>query len=342
MLRPLLPLFVALLAACAPDPGAGAPAGDPDAQAPELHPGPATEEPAVLPDDCSTPSHCTAPYLRFLQLAAEHRRPIDPDALRAQLDAITDDNHETVQARPDAAALRAALMDALRLDFLLRDRALPVVTRGEPRIGPDWTETDLVLRDRWVGELRALLLTPHAAAKGAVLALPGHGELPSQHRDLRGGAELVRAGHVVLIPELRVNDGHGVSAAVSRRFLLAGHSFIGLRTYEAIVAFDALAALPEAAGRAAFVQGHSGGSVVGQLLVRVHDGPRGLVADLTSTYGVPGGQAGSVSDETSPALYRWHPWIEEPGTSPVPILMQEYEYPAGFGPTLSFLAKHRP
>ncbi|MCP4869215.1 MAG: hypothetical protein GY898_10910 [Proteobacteria bacterium] len=309
--------------------GCGTPAPEPVAPPPD----PTDETPASNASGCPSDDVCVAPYEAFIGKAAAFARPVTDAALTEQLAAITAANTNTVQERPTPEALRAGLIDAANLGPLLADLAprSPVMTVGEGGA--------VIIEDPWIGLLEGLLLLPPGGDPvGGVVAHPGHGETAEQHIAQRGGRELADAGLAVLVVRPRAHAGDEVSAALARTLLLAGHSLVGLRTYEVLVAARALGAHPRVDPARIGLHGHSGGSVVGHLAVRVDDSFVAFVGDLMSTYGVPGAESGAISDETSPLLYPWHPWLEEPTTTAAAIHAEEYGFPAGVGAGVQFLA----
>jgi len=318
--------LVALLLGC------GGPASAPP-------PTPAAE-PARNASGCRSDDLCVEPYRAFVTKATAFGRPLDAAALDAQLAAITADNTNTVQERPSSDALREGLIEATNLAPLiadLRPRA-PALILGPPVERDGLLEQTARIDDPWVGSIEAVLyLPPGRGPVPGVLAHPGHGEGPAEHFARRGGKELVASGIGLLIVRPRAHAGDETSAALARELLLAGHPLVGLRTYEVLVAAKALAAHPRIERDRIGFHGHSGGSVVGHIAVRVDNGFAAFAGDLTSTYGVPGAEPGAISDETAPALYPWHPWLEEPSTSTTPILQEEYGFPDGVQRPVEFL-----
>lgn len=294
---------------------------------------PRLEEVPPNASGCRSDDVCVEPYRRFITRAAGFGRPVAPDELDRDLAAITAQNTNTVQQRPTAEVLRAGLIEATNLGPLLADLAdrAPTLVPGEGHA--------VVMEDPWIGPLEGLLLMPAGTAPTAgVVAHPGHGETAEEHIARRGGRELVEAGLAVLVLRPRAHAGDEVSAVLARELLLAGHTMMGIRTYEVLLGARALAAHPRVDPARIGLHGHSGGSVVGHLAVRVDDGFVAFVGDLTSTYGVPGAEPGAISDETSPRLYRWHPWLEDPSTTTTAIHAEEYGFPDGVQSGVAFLA----
>jgi len=92
-------------------------------------------------------------------------------------------------------------------------------------------------------------------------------------------------------------------------------------------------------GKRLGLQGHSGGSVVSNLVVRIDEGFAAYVSDLFSTYGIVlPREEGLLGDETSPEVYYWHASIEDLTTSRVPMIQESYGYEEGPAAMFSFFA----
>lgn len=152
-----------------------------------------------------------------------------------------------------------------------------------PRFSPDgvpYTEQEVILRDRFAGDVPGLLLLPVGPGPfPAVVALPGHAETAGQHVDNRYGARFPEAGLALLAVSFRAyqqtGDGGPIrpESAASRRFLCEGFSLLGMRAYEATLAARALGAHPLTEGQPLGAIGHSGGSNTSYALVWRKDVP---------------------------------------------------------------------
>lgn len=177
--------------------------------------------------------------------------------------------------------LGAALWEGVNMGWLLDslpDRDLDVFVLSERQVesseGVPYRELDLVLRDRFAGDVPALLLVPSGEGPfPGVLALPGHAEDAPYHVDNRFGARFPERGMALLAVSFRayqqgdsVQGPHPESQA-AHRFLCQGMSLMAMRAYEAALGLRALRSLdgmdPERIG----VIGHSGGSTTAHFLL---------------------------------------------------------------------------
>lgn len=277
---------------------------------------------AVWP--CEVRSDCWDQYLDFLTLASDHATPISGGTLGRQLAEIELDQaprHES----PPSGDLSADLIAALNMGFLLdgldeRPLTVTVIERDE---FPAYTRQRLLLHDPYVGTFDALLLTPPSEDPvPAVIALHGHGDCHETYIEQYRGWTYPHAGYAFLAIGLRAAEGGGpgtVEDMVATRALLDGYSLVGLHAYEAILGLRYLRHLPAVDGDRVGLIGHSGGSAIGNLAVRMHDGFAAYVSDMAATYYHPG------NDETTPSLYPFHKLVEDFSTCPTPVLVVDYD-----------------
>ena len=239
-------------------------------------------------------------------------------------------------------ALRQAIVQGAGLTALLegldeRPLELAEVARRDAAFG---TETDYRVRDPLIGRFNLLLLRPRGEGPfPGVLALPGHGDQPTFHRDRYLGAALAEAGYATLILGFRNHRGDAVESQTTRRLLERDVPLVGLRVYEALLARKVLRWMPDVMPHRIAVQGHSGGAEVAVLLARIEPSVRALAIDHQSAFLglMPDGR---WLDDTCPALHRVHPSINDLSTLEVPAYQDEYEYPAGAAPLVRFLRRH--
>jgi hypothetical protein len=81
--------------------------------------------------------------------------------------------------------------------------------------------------------------------------------------------------------------------------------------------------------------GHSGGSVVSNLTVRLRPDLVAYVLDLTSEY--INWYLGEFIDETAPSIWDYFPQINDFTTSSVPVHREPYGYEGDVTPTVDFL-----
>ncbi len=304
------------------------------------------------------PSACNQDYLEFPG-RAERWAVADEDCgdLHKQLAELWKDGWD--QPRPpipelSPSALAEDLKDTLNIRGLLEGdsvepsldaRPLEVMTISERDAG-GYREFEMVFKDPYVGSFHGLLLMP--PGKGpfpAVLALPGHGETAAQHRDDRFGWLLAEEGYAVLILTTRAYDTGSAEHEATLAMLCGGFSTMTVRVYEALLALKFLRSRAEVCNGRIGLIGHSGGSVAGNLLVRVSPQLRAYVSDLTAIHfnvGDPleGDEYGQIADETHPGLARLSANLNALETVGTPVLSVPYGYSEGPVAMFEFLARH--
>ncbi len=358
MIRSLLMLV--LLAGCAlPDPGRDfdepepdptpTPAADDDdsvADAPswwgvwEQDPGEVLLEEALGENPgCVQPlSDCADDYFAFIELAAEHARPISGELLEELIDTLVGAGFPLDGQDLDGGELAAVLGDELNLGFLLDGlNAQPLVARTVRWTEhPDWMEEELVFIDPLVGRFHALLLHPRIVDSGPVIAVHGHATEPVDMIDLYGGAELARAGTPVLALSLRVNYADELEDEVQRSLLLAGFSLAQLRIYEVMLAARYLRARGDFSAERLGLLAHSGGASTMSLAVRVASGFAAYVYDNVSDYDdIRPGRL--LLDTALPDVNPYRGVINDFSTLPLPSLAREYGFPEDPADTVDFL-----
>jgi len=303
-------------------------------------------------------SSCNSDYLQFSSRASDFAVPVENcSTLHEQLANMWEEGWD--QPRPpipglSAAQLREDLIETLNMGALLEGnqqhssldaRPLEVVTIGE-RDGGGYRELELVLRDPYVGSFRALFLLPKGDGPfPAVLVLPGHGESAAEHRDNRFGWLLPEEGLAALILDTRAYDTGPAEHEASLSLLCGGFSMMTVRVYEALLALKFLRGRTEICNGRLGLLGHSGGSVTGNLLIRLWPGIKGYVSDLTAIHfnvGDPleGDAFGQIADETHPGLARLSANLNALETAGTPVLSVPYGYSDGPVAMFEFFEEH--
>ncbi|MEE2830576.1 MAG: hypothetical protein VX498_15415 [Myxococcota bacterium] len=311
-----------------------------------VHIDPLPEAAAQLPWQRGQAMKYGADYEAFVTRAREHTRPKSQEALEAMLDKLAGPQPVTRGEKPPpptAPELQAKLIEGLGMGFLLdglEQRPLSI----QPGPGPGWAEgrqLNIVMNDPYVGTMELLLVLPDGRGPWpAVVAHPGHFEDAHYHRQFRFGADFAAAGIALAILTPRANDSHPLEDKTSQLFLRNGFTFMGVRVYELLLVRKYLRCRTDIQADRLGLVGHSGGAVVGNLAVRVERSWKAYVGDLTGDYLNWDVHNRTALDETAPAVYPLHPYVNKFTTSEVPTLMLPYE----FGPTgevmIDFFKKH--
>ena len=259
--------------------------------------------------------------------------------------------------------LARGLTDAMNLGFLLDgldERALAVwrLVDEARQLQGGVGYRRVQFEDPWVGLFDAVVLLPPelhgAGAAGeeparapAVIVHPGHRETADDHVFDRGSGEasgdvqtrryareLALAGHVVLVINPRAYDGvPGAESVVARTLLARGQTLMSLRVYEVLLAARYLRWLRIVDDDRVAVMGHSGGSAVANLAVRLDDRFAGLVTDHSPDYmntGLPDESTDFVpSDDFAPLLWPFSGAVGHFETLAIPVAACPYGYPDG-------------
>jgi hypothetical protein len=278
------------------------------------------------PEACETWTRCADPYLLFPHLALEHGSLMTEAEVEAELRAATAAPQDDAPIDDDDLALliRAATGTSFLFDEV-DDVPLWAAITEERDVGVVREEV-VVLDDPWVGSFQARLLLPHGAGPfPAVLALPGHCDSSESYARQSGGDAWVRDGFALLILDHRSDEADELEDWVARHLLVHGFSLMGLRLYEAMVATRYLRARPEVDAEHVGLVGHSGGSAVGNLLIRLDDRYGAYVSDMVSHY-----DSRSQDDlwlcDTNPALARIDGAVSQLQRARVPTMNVPYAY----------------
>jgi hypothetical protein len=284
-------------------------------------------------------------YMRFIDIAADHARPVTRETMEALLDGMKagDRTDEVNWDLPRPEDLNPRVRTGLNLDFMLDglDARRLVVRPGPGASAWDGRQIQWALQDPYVGTMEVLLLLPPGEGPWpAVVVHPGHMEHAAFHRDTRFGADFPAANMALAILTPRANDSFPVEDRVSRNLVQNGFSFIALRVYELLLVKKALRCRADIDGSRIGLLGHSGGAVVGNLAVRVDTSWNAYVGDLTGDYLDWDSNSRTAIDELAPHVFPLWELINDFKTAEVPVLMLPY----GFGETsdamLAFYREH--
>jgi len=295
---------------------------------------------------CSRPSNCTADYYRFIELAADHARPISGWRLFWQMNRIRLRMTRLEGRALPESELRDRIIDGLNIGFLLDGfdpRPLTVATTARRTAVSGYEERSLLFDDPLVGQFKALLLLPQGQGfvppVPAVIAIHGHSDDAVVYRDQYHGADYPGRDYAILILTMRAMSVDRAEHAVSKKLLRHGFTLAGLHVYETLLGLKYLRHLagidPERIG----LIGHSGGSSIGDLTIRIE--PRFAV--FVTDHAVNWYRSAFFElyhCETVPALYPIHKAINNFSTARVPTARVPYGYARGMAEVFAALDKH--
>ena len=146
----------------------------------------------------------------------------------------------------------------------------------------------LRIEDQLVGTFQALFLLPGKIAKPfpAILGLHGHGGSPDSFSELLMGHSLAKIGFAVLLPQLRAMENR-YEREIGRNLFLHGFHLMGLRIYEAALCLEILKSNPAIDTKRIGLLGHSGGSAIAHLLLKLRNEFKACVTDYDSSLHFP-------------------------------------------------------
>jgi len=274
-----------------------------------------------------------SPYLAALRQLPDAPRPITSEELRQ---AIRDKTRHDVSSntRYPSRELGTEILWSLNLRKLFEGApgsALSVRVTAKQDQGSYWRE-ELRLSDPVVGEFSMLLLVPKAAQPvPVVVGLHGHGNTSSGVDFARAFRmdDLVDRGIAVAAPTFRAMCADETENEVTRAYLARGYCFIGMRVYETRLCLAYLRSRPDLAPEQIGLIGHSGGSAIGNLVIRLERGIRAYVPDMTSEYNATRGNL--FLDEMCPELSPYASAIADFDTARMTVLPMPYGFKAPVG-----------
>jgi hypothetical protein len=294
-------------------------------------------------EDCPHFGDCVDDYLELGERFPAELAPTPIAEILADLEAASLGEIPVLAAPADPDQLREDIVQGAALGFLLDGLfdapiRLTSVPADDP-LGP----MDYVLEDPIVGRFSIRVMLPDAPPPfpGLVVA-HGHGEAGWEFLGIHPEIQEVREeGYAVVLPTFRASEADEVEDLVTRTLLQDGFTFMALRVYEQLVATKVLLALDGIDPCRVGLIGHSGGSVAGNLTVRVERRFAAYVSDLQSDFS--GGWTGDpdmlLTDETAPSLFPFSAQVNDFTTSVVPVLPVSYSYPEGSEPIREFLTE---
>jgi len=158
-----------------------------------------------------------------------------------------------------------------------------------------------------------------------VLGLHGH-----RHDDERFvreylGEQLAARGYVVLAPRFRAHDCSLTENRIARKLLRRGFTLMGLHVYEALLMVKYLDSIATVDGSRIGLLGHSGGSSIANVLVRVSDRFSALVIDHEVDFRNRCGLLG-LHCETVPGMFPLSADLNDRSTLMIPWVKLPYGY----------------
>jgi|GEM_PF-5358832 len=302
---------------------------------------------SVVPDlECPDTNGCVEPYYAFLArpevISAAPRIENCEQVVAGWIQAALDDR-ELLQGLPPmqpGETLGDEILQTTRMGFLFEPeafwaRSLTVVERSRRDVisdtGSPYELRELLLVDPLVGQVQVehLLPLPRTGPVPTVVILPGHREDASTHRLQRFGQFLPERGFATVIVSFRAWDQR-TDADATEAMLCQGMSMMLLRGYEAMLAMKLALAAPESFNQPIGLLGHSGGSMVGNLLAWLPVNPAWVqVSDLFGDYrnaGPAEDDLPAVDCSTHPALSLLSRSINEVQYAPIPVFEVPYGY----------------
>lgn len=235
----------------------------------------------------------------------------------------------------DAETLTRRIREELRVEFLIEgveQRTLAVSVLREERQDTH-IERKLLFWDPEIGSFEGLLLLPDGEGPHpAVLALHGHRQDDEIFAAKYLGRELVELDFTVLALRFRAFDCSLTESRLAARLASADLTLMGVRVYEALIMLRYLRHLDSVDASRIGLLGHSGGTSVGHLLVRISDGFQVQVFDVSTT-GIPLYYRNScglrnVHCETVPGLFPLSADINDKSSLTIPYLAVPYHFRA--------------
>ena len=281
--------------------------------------------------ECDLPQTCTKPFERFVNKAKKYEKPIAQEqlAVLARESKSIDDNG----AMP-SQQLRDAIVEGLNIGYLIDDLKHHnlKVTRTKVVDSPEYflqpfpvIEEHLVIEDPWLGQIAAVLHRPRSGPiKGVILALHGHGGSAISFLVRYKSRLFCEKGIAVLAPDFPVMGADETEDRISRMLMMKGHSLLGLQVYTALVAKKYMNAMPNVPQGAFGVMGNSGGSVIGNVLVRVEPDFRCFLTDSVSNYSNTPNSL--LLDEVAYGISKYASQINDFKTAPMSVFWTDYDF----------------
>ncbi len=269
------------------------------------------------------------PYYQFPERHKKYSKSISRDELMDQIGLAS----SLIEANTNSffelssEEVKKIILEGLNIGFLLEGlntRPLTVTTISE-QDHENYLERDLLFDDVHVGKFLALILIPKVSHSSfpAILGLDGHRPSRNRFKDDFMGLELMREGFIVLMIGYRAMNLGNDEAKISEKLLLNGFSLMGIRVYETLLLLKYLLYLDEVDNERIGIIGHSGGSSITHLVVRLTPYLSAKVTDFDNDYL---DMSGPIHCERIPALSYYHKTITNDSSLSIPALKVPYGF----------------
>ncbi len=268
---------------------------------------------------CADPRACDEDYLQTAEDQAAHAdREVVEDF--ANIESIRETQPPIDNDHLSDSALREKIINTLNLSFLLNgmdDRILEARTVHEIDAGA-YLKKRILLSDPLIGEFEILFFTPKTAGPHpAVIAAHGHGESADLFVSEFGLKQFPEKGYALAAPTFRVMGADASEDRLVRELMRRGFTLMSIRIYEILLIRKYLLSKDEIIGSRIGLLGHSGGSIAGNLVVRIDNGFAAYVGDCKGSYlGVY--EDKYLLDEFAPRLFTIHRQINDLTTTKTP------------------------
>lgn len=276
-------------------------------------------------------------YKQFIKNNKKHSKHFTKEELDNQFDEAA----AYIDAHPEgktAEHLKRKITKKLNIRFLLKniDRKELNVEIISVHKHKKYNEKELLFKNTEVGDISVLLLIPKRNGPWpAIVGLHGHGDSKKIFKNNYFGKDLVKKGFVVIMPDLRAMCCNKPEETISERLLSNGFTLMGLRIYETHLLIEYLKSRNFVNKKIGII-GHSGGSELINLVVRISNDIKAGISDFESDMldlcwdrkdCIPPSPNCRTHCQTIPALSYYMPQINDSATLKIPFLKFNYKYP---------------
>ncbi len=289
---------------------------------------------------------CIDDYLQLLDTAlfVDNANPMSYEEALEKINAARRGEVEVYDAddRPGAEELKSIIEEQLNASFMfeqINSRNLYVDELSREELN-GYVKRKILLTDALAGAFDLVLLTPPESEQNifpvpVIVATHGHGENSEDYLVNSFCFDLVGEGFAFLVYTRRGSGGGNPEGTFSKAYYLDGFSAMGMRWYEARVVkkyIDFLGSKDSPIIDSSRIGGigHSGGSALNNLYLRVDNIFDAVVTDMTDSYMGNDPEAPYddfyMLDTTHPGIFPYHLIIRDFTTADIPLLGVPYGY----------------